>query len=646
MTCTPSTPAPARKRRRPNHDLQQRLARCEELLQEYATAKPAATPSETTGSSPPDQLPKPLSGQLIQGSGGGVQFMDSYLWANVYDELRGMREIIDEDGKDDDSCSTPADHSTPDQNAGLLFSDGADCNTEDMHPEPAQVLGLWQIFVDRVNPITRIIHVPTLQPLMAAAATGRKSLASNKEALLFAIYTFATVALSEHECRTLLRCSRDDAFNRFSKACRITFMRIGILQRYDMVVLQALVLYQLSLSGRYDRHAAWILNGVIVRIAQKMGLHRDGQMLGLSPFETEMRRRIWWQIVLLDGIYALMSGLNQSMIPRSWDTKEPSNMNDNDMSPGMTKIEPREGPTDMVYCMLCYEVAKLLVESPGLELVILQNEVGRSESSSAADVAAARKRLDDLDARLAEILEKHCDVTMGPVHELAIETRIEMMSKMRDMICPPRDQPEWQTEIKTPQDNLFKTSVTTGEHSLRLYRHAEKRGTFLWLVMTHFPVEVYQFMVSQLATRTSGALVERAWRVLEELYQYHDELYNLSIKSSVDLAMFVVRAWRAREPALQQATGLPVEKPYFVSRVESLLGVEMGKKQGSQTTTPRAMGADLMATGGTGDMRWDQLLGYVDSSATMNWDMFGNPADMAFGGPAMGPLNMDMNGWL
>ena len=378
-----------------------------------------------------------------------------------------------------------------------------------------------------------------------------------------------------------------------------------------------------------------------------MGLHRDGQMLGLSPFDTEMRRRVWWQIVLLDGIYALMSGLGQSMIPRSWDTKEPSNINDNDMSPGMSKIESREGPTDMVYCLLCYEIAKLLVESPGLELVMLQNEAGRSDSTSPADVAAARKRIDDLDARLAEILEKHCDVTMGPVHELAVETRVEMVNKLRDMICSPRDQPEWQTEIKTPKDNLFKISVATGEHSLRVYRHAEQRGYFLWLVMSHVPIEVYQFMVSQLGTRTSGALVERAWRVLEELYHYHDEMYNLSIKSSADMAMFVLRAWRAREPALRQATGMPVEKPYFVSRVEDLLGAEESKKEkhGAQKTTPQAMGADLMATGSTGDMRWDQLLGYVDTSTAMNWDMFGNPADMGYGGADMG-IGMNLNGWM
>jgi hypothetical protein len=37
VKCTPSTPAPARKRRRPNQDLQERLTKLEELLKEAYT---------------------------------------------------------------------------------------------------------------------------------------------------------------------------------------------------------------------------------------------------------------------------------------------------------------------------------------------------------------------------------------------------------------------------------------------------------------------------------------------------------------------------------------------------------------------------------------------------------------------------------
>jgi hypothetical protein len=62
--------------------LQQRLARCEELLQEYATAKPPSAVTETTN---PDETWKSLGKLIIDDS--GVRFMDSFLWATVHDEV-------------------------------------------------------------------------------------------------------------------------------------------------------------------------------------------------------------------------------------------------------------------------------------------------------------------------------------------------------------------------------------------------------------------------------------------------------------------------------------------------------------------------------------------------------------------------------
>ena len=72
----------ARKRRRPNQDLQQRLARCEELLQEYATAKP---PSASAEPSNVDESWKTQGSLIVDES--GVRFMDSFLWAEVHTEV-------------------------------------------------------------------------------------------------------------------------------------------------------------------------------------------------------------------------------------------------------------------------------------------------------------------------------------------------------------------------------------------------------------------------------------------------------------------------------------------------------------------------------------------------------------------------------
>jgi hypothetical protein len=156
-----------------------------------------------------------------------------------------MREIL-EDDETIDEYYTPVDSQTPDYNTGLMLGEGADGNVEDFRPSAAQAFRLWQTFLERVNPLTKVIHVPSLQPKLVEATTDPASIPKNVEALLFSIYVMAVVSLNERECRQQLGCSKDEAYQRFSAGCRMALMRIGIMKTYDLVVLQALVLYLVS----------------------------------------------------------------------------------------------------------------------------------------------------------------------------------------------------------------------------------------------------------------------------------------------------------------------------------------------------------------------------------------------------------------
>lgn len=108
-------PAPARKRRRPNQDLQERLAKCEDLLRRYATGNgPGQSQSSQASASPTMDYTSeysPMSpsvtsadvymkwkptGKMIKEE-GGVRFMDSYLWASVYDEVSLRARLGDYD---------------------------------------------------------------------------------------------------------------------------------------------------------------------------------------------------------------------------------------------------------------------------------------------------------------------------------------------------------------------------------------------------------------------------------------------------------------------------------------------------------------------------------------------------------------------
>jgi hypothetical protein len=117
-----------------------------------------------------------------------------------------------------------------------------------------------------------------------------------------------------------------------------------------------------------------------------MGYHRDGSQLDLNPFETEMRRRIWWHIIMLDAKCAMISGLSSTWMTNNWDTKKPRNVNDADLYPGSTEpVAERDGPTEMAFVMVVTEMFRFKLEADG------------SNESRAFEAAMMGQTLDESD---------------------------------------------------------------------------------------------------------------------------------------------------------------------------------------------------------------------------------------------------------
>ena len=74
---------------------------------------------------------------------------------------------------------------------------------------------------------------------------------------------------------------------------------------------------------RLSTQSLWSLMGLVIRNADKLGIHRDGTFLGLSPFETEDRRRLWWQLQHLGLALAVRCGLTPLTLMAKWDAKLP-----------------------------------------------------------------------------------------------------------------------------------------------------------------------------------------------------------------------------------------------------------------------------------------------------------------------------------
>ncbi|MCJ1338126.1 hypothetical protein MMC09_003411 [Bachmanniomyces sp. S44760] len=123
--------------------------------------------------------------------------------------------------------------------------------------------------------------------------------------------------------------------------------------------LEALILHlQAEYSQKQDAHVSvWIIGGVLVRLAMRMGYHRDANHFSnISPFDGEMRRRVWAFISQFDLLSSFLIGL-PSMIPRGQvDTTPPNNLADHDFDENTKHLPPSRPLTDPTE--VSYTIAK------------------------------------------------------------------------------------------------------------------------------------------------------------------------------------------------------------------------------------------------------------------------------------------------
>ncbi|KAF8861773.1 hypothetical protein BDZ45DRAFT_586481 [Acephala macrosclerotiorum] len=93
---------------------------------------------------------------------------------------------------------------------------------------------------------------------------------------------------------------------------------------------------------------AYVVLGIIVRVAMRLGYHRDASHYpSILLFDGEMRRRVWSTIFQLDLITSAQVGLPRMIREAETDTAEPKNLLDTDFDQGMTEVPHPRPNTDV-----------------------------------------------------------------------------------------------------------------------------------------------------------------------------------------------------------------------------------------------------------------------------------------------------------
>lgn len=116
------------------------------------------------------------------------------------------------------------------------------------HPTTIQIFQLWQVYITNVNPLLKITHIPTVQACIIEASSNLEDVPKNVEALMFAIYIMAVNTLDDNDCQKLFAEPKRDLLARFHKAGQQALINAGFMRTTDMMVLQAYILFLVSLS--------------------------------------------------------------------------------------------------------------------------------------------------------------------------------------------------------------------------------------------------------------------------------------------------------------------------------------------------------------------------------------------------------------
>ncbi|KAF7181804.1 hypothetical protein CNMCM7691_001101 [Aspergillus felis] len=173
---------------------------------------------------------------------------------------------------------------------------------DDVAPREGADSRLLQIYITQVDPIFPLLqcsslwaHVAQGEPYLTYAADHPAP-----RALVCAVSYMTITTLSNDRCHREFDSSRDLLLNKYHSLTKRALEHADYINTDDITVLQAFVLFLVSIQAHDQSRRAWTMLSLALRIAQSLLLDIPDPPFTVTPLEREMRRRLWHIISLLD----------------------------------------------------------------------------------------------------------------------------------------------------------------------------------------------------------------------------------------------------------------------------------------------------------------------------------------------------------
>lgn len=434
-------------------------------------------------------------------------------------QIEELQDILDPSSSEDEDTPSPNSTLTRSSNhEEFLFGfHSISHSLRNYHPHAEKIPVFWDVYQENVAPLVTVLHKQIAKRRLMEAAQRPDAMDKNSEALIFAIYLITVVSMSSEECLEKLGESRDAAVKRYRFATEQALAKANFLNTQSLLLLQAAVMFLIGVRREDDTRFVWSMTSLVLRLAQGLGLHRDGTNFGLSPFETEMRRRLWWHICLLDIRSSEDHGTDFQICEKLYDTKLPLNVNDDDLFPDM-KTPPSEhvGCTDMTFCLIRFEIITALRQvngsSPNVRFHLDNPQLSPGHCG---------KMIQAINNRIEERYIQYCDMN-NPLHWVCATVARVILAKLWLIVHHPMARRNLELNLThASRESLFITSIEFIEYAHLMESNAST-AKWGWMSQTNTPWHAIAFALSELCVRPASPLTDRAWQAVSTVYKELD----------------------------------------------------------------------------------------------------------------------------
>lgn len=301
--------------------------------------------------------------------------------------------------------------------------------------------------------------------------------------------------------------------------------------------------------NRSSGRSGWILNGLIMRAAQSIGLHRDGEKFRLSPLECEVRRRLWWQILGSDGRAAEDHGISSGPMggfDGFCDTKLPTHLDDRDISATTTATPSAQSRwTEMTHFLVATEAYQTLQKF---------NHISAHSGPDKMD--KLEQLLSTAKSQIHSRYLQHCDANI-PAQKCALLLGRLLLGKFEVLV---RQQElrglSAEAAAAKARDATLVLACRTIETGIEM-KTDELLGSYQWLLATFTDYHLLTYALWHLCVRPATPGAAAAWSAVNRLFLLADTQGWPAPGSKWN----VLRKLREKAVAIHQALQVAVPPP-------------------------------------------------------------------------------------